>query len=75
MHKIFPFTIRLKEKKICTKSFEIKFDVGATVRGVAFVDAIKYFFFAEITHRGKAIKKAEVFDEKVLNLYLNYSKK
>ena len=58
VHKIFPFTIRLKEKKDCKKSFEIKFDVGATVTGVAIVDAIKCFFFAEITHRGKAIKKA-----------------
>ena len=58
VHKIFPFTIRLKEKKICTKSFEIKFDVGATVTGVAIVDAIKCFFFAEIVHSGKAIKKA-----------------
>ena len=58
VHKMFPFTIRLKEKKVCTKSFEIKFDVGATVTGVAIVDAIKCFFFAEIVHRGKAVKKA-----------------
>ena len=58
VHKMFPFTIRLKEKKICTKSFEIKFDVGASVTGVAIVDAIKCFFFAEIVHRGKVIKKA-----------------
>ncbi len=58
VHKIFPFTIRLKEKKVCTKSFEIKFDVGASVTGVAIVDALKCFFFAEILHRGKAVKKA-----------------
>ena len=58
VHKIFPFTIRLKENKTCTKSFEIKFDVGTTVTGVAIVDAIKCFFFAEIEHIGKAVKKA-----------------
>ena len=58
IHKIFPFTIRLKENKECKKSFEIKFDVGASVTGVAIVDAIKCFFFAEIVHRGKVIKKA-----------------
>ncbi len=58
VHKIFPFTIRLKENKTCTKSFEIKFDVGATVTGVAMVDAVKCFFFAQIVHRGKAVKKS-----------------
>jgi 5-methylcytosine-specific restriction endonuclease McrA len=58
IHKIFPFTIRLKENKKCKKSFEIKFDVGASVTGVAIVDARKCFFFAEIVHRGKTIKKA-----------------
>ena len=58
VHKVFPFTIRLKENKECQKSFEIKFDVGASVTGVAIVDAIKCFFFAEIVHRGKVIKKA-----------------
>ena len=58
VHKILPFTIRLKEKKACSKSFDIKFDVGASVTGVAIVDAIKCFFFAEIVHRGKVIKKA-----------------
>ncbi len=58
VHKMFPFTIRLKENKVCTKSFEIKFDVGASVTGVAIVDALKCFFFAEIVHRGKAVKKA-----------------
>jgi len=58
VHKVYPFTIRLKENKKCKKSFEIKFDVGASVTGVAIVDAIKCFFFAEIVHRGKVIKKA-----------------
>ena len=58
VHKIFPFIIRLKENKECKKSFEIKFDVGASVTGVAIVDALKCFFFAEIVHRGKVIKKA-----------------
>lgn len=58
VHKIFPFTIRLKDKKECTKSFDIKFDVGSSVTGVAIVDAVKCFFFAEIIHRGKVIKKA-----------------
>jgi len=58
VHKIYPFTIRLKENKKCKKNFEIKFDVGASVTGVAIVDAIKCFFFAEIVHRGKVIKKA-----------------
>jgi 5-methylcytosine-specific restriction endonuclease McrA len=58
IHKVFPFTIRLKEKRECKKSFEIKFDVGASVTGVAVVDAVKCFFFAEIIHRGKTIKKA-----------------
>ncbi|HHB94214.1 MAG TPA: HNH endonuclease, partial [Campylobacterales bacterium] len=56
--KIFPFTIRLKENKECQKSFEIKFDVGSSVTGVAIVDAIKCFFFAQIVHRGKTVKKA-----------------
>ncbi|SFV63063.1 HNH endonuclease [hydrothermal vent metagenome] len=58
VHKIFPFTIRLKEKKESDKQFDIKFDVGASVTGVAIVDAVKCFFFAEIVHRGKVIKKA-----------------
>jgi len=58
VHKIYPFTIRLKENKECKKNFEIKFDVGASVTGVAIVDAVKCFFFAEIVHRGKVIKKA-----------------
>ena len=53
VHKMFPFTIRLKENIECKKSFEIKFDVGASVTGMAIVDAIKCFFFAEIVHRGK----------------------
>jgi len=57
IHKMFPFTIRLKENKECKKSFDIKFDVGASVTGVAVVDAVKCFFFAEIVHRGKVIKK------------------
>jgi hypothetical protein len=56
--KIFPFTIRLKENKECQKSFEIKFDVGSSVTGVAIVEAIKCFFFAQIVHRGKTVKKA-----------------
>jgi len=56
--KIFPFTIRLKENKECKKSFKIKFDVGSSVTGVAIVDTIKCFFFAEIVHRGKVVKKA-----------------
>ena len=58
VHKTYPFTIRLKENKECKKNFEIKFDVGASVTGVAIVDAVKCFFFAEIVHRGKIIKKA-----------------
>jgi 5-methylcytosine-specific restriction endonuclease McrA len=58
VHKIYPFTIRLKENKECKKNFEIKFDVGASVTGVAIVDAVKCFFFAEIVDRGKVIKKA-----------------
>jgi len=58
VHKIFPFTIRLKENRECKKSFEIKFDVGSSVTGVAIVDAIKCFFFAEIVHRGKLVKRA-----------------
>ncbi len=58
IHKVYPFTIRLKENKECKKSFEIKFDVGASVTGVAIVDAVKCFFFAEIVHRGAVIKKA-----------------
>ncbi len=58
VHKMFPFTIRLKENIECKKSFEIKFDIGASVTGMAIVDAIKCFFFAEIVHREKVIKKA-----------------
>lgn len=58
IHKLFPFTIRLKENKECNKSFDIKFDVGASVTGVTIVDAVKCFFFAEIVHRGKTVKKA-----------------
>jgi len=58
VHKVYPFTIRIKENKDCLKKYTIKFDVGASVTGVAIVDAIKCFFFAEIVHRGKVIKKA-----------------
>jgi len=58
VHKVYPFTIRLKENKKCIKKYKIKFDVGASVTGVAIVDAVKCFFFAEIVHRGKVIKKA-----------------
>jgi len=58
VHKVYPFTIRLKENKKCIKKYTIKFDVGASVTGVAIVDALKCFFFAEIVHRGKVIKKA-----------------
>ncbi len=58
VHKVYPFTIRLRKNKECKKSFEIKFDVGASVTGVAIVDAVKCFFFAEIVHRGAVIKKA-----------------
>jgi len=58
VHQVYPFTIQLKEKKECIKKFTVKFDVGASVTGVAIVDAIKCFFFAEIVHRGKIIKKA-----------------
>jgi len=57
VHKVYPFTIRLKERKECIKKFTVKFDVGASVTGVAIVDALKCFFFAEIVHRGKVIKK------------------
>jgi len=58
VHKVYPFTIRLKDNRECKKNFEIKFDIGASVTGVAIVDAVKCFFFAEIVHRGKVIKKA-----------------
>jgi len=58
VHKVYPFTIRLKENKKCIKKYTIKFDVGASVTGVAIVDALKCFFFAEIVHQGKVIKKA-----------------
>jgi 5-methylcytosine-specific restriction endonuclease McrA len=58
IHSLCPFVIRLKEQKECSESFTIKLDVGASTTGVARVDAKKAFFFFELIHRGKAIKKS-----------------
>lgn len=58
VHKVYPFIIRLKESKSCNQTYSIKLDPGANVTGGAIVDEEKAFFFFEILHRGKQIKKA-----------------
>lgn len=59
IHKVYPFVIRLKDKKEnSTKTFTVKVDPGATTTGIAIVDKEKCYFFLELIHRGKVIKKA-----------------
>ena len=59
VHKTYPFVIRLKSKKVnSSKTFTIKIDPGATTTGIAIVDKEKCYFFLELIHRGKVIKKS-----------------
>ena len=56
VHKLFPFTIRLKEQVDGeTKNYVLKFDPGAKTTGLAIVEqdepAPTVVFFAEIKHR------------------------
>jgi len=58
IYKHFPFVICLKENKKCEKEFVIKIDPGANITGIAIVDNIQAFFFFELIHRGKMVKKS-----------------
>jgi len=58
VHRVYPFVIRLKEFKKCDSTFAIKLDPGANITGGAIVDTIKAYYFFEIIHRGKTIKKS-----------------
>ena len=58
VYKVYPFIIKLKQSFNSTKSFSIKIDPGSTTTGIAIVDSDKAFFFFELIHRGKEIKKA-----------------
>lgn len=58
VHRVYPFVIRLKEFKKCDSTFTIKLDPGANITGGAIVDTTKAYYFFEIIHRGKTIKKS-----------------
>lgn len=59
VHKIYPFTIRLKdnlEKTTTIKSYRIKIDPGSKWTGISIVDEnSNVVFLAEIEHRGSLI--------------------
>jgi len=59
VHKIYPFTIRLKntlEKEPSLKSYRIKIDPGSIHTGISIIDNYNnVVFLAEIEHRGKII--------------------
>src|SRR5919204_1365675 len=62
VHRRYPFTIRLKERVGGdVQPVRLKLDPGATTTGVALVreaeDGQHVLHLAEITHRGKAIRK------------------
>ena len=64
IHKIHPFTIRLKNRTDGTlQPVRIKFDPGAKTTGMALVSGHKVLSFAEINHRtgikDKIIKKKD----------------
>lgn len=57
VHRVYPFVIRLKEKRECTNTYTVKLDPGAKTTGVAIVDKEKALFFMELIHRGDTIKR------------------
>lgn len=58
IYKYYPFVIKLKENKNSVdNSYTLKVDPGANVTGIAIVDKDKCYFFMELIHRGKEVKK------------------
>ena len=60
VHKVYPFTIRLKDNSCVNndKFYTVKIDPGSKTTGVAIVDNTdKVVMLAEIEHRGHIIKK------------------
>ena len=60
VHKIYPFTIRLKDNSAVLKdrSYTVKLDPGSRTTGVAIVDdKDSVVMLVEIEHRGNIIKK------------------
>ena len=60
IHKIYPFTIRLKDNSAVSKdrSYTVKVDPGSRHTGIAIVDdRDQVVMLAEIEHRGNLIKK------------------
>ena len=60
VHKIYPFTIRLKDNSAVLKdrSYSVKIDPGARTTGVAIVDnKDSVVMLAELEHRGHVIKR------------------
>ena len=60
VHKVYPFTIRLKDNSAVSKdrSYTVKVDPGSRTTGVAIVDdKNSVVMLAEIEHRGHIIKK------------------
>ena len=60
IHKIYPFTIRLRDNSCVSndKSYTVKLDPGSRTTGVAIVDdKDSVVMLAEIEHRGHVIKK------------------
>jgi 5-methylcytosine-specific restriction endonuclease McrA len=60
VHRMVPFVIRLKvEATAEPKEYELRLDPGAKTTGVCITDSSNNaIFFAELHHRGEAVKKA-----------------
>lgn len=60
VHRMVPFVIRLKNNNtISEQSVELRLDPGAKTTGMCIVDNNNNsIFFAELQHRGEAVKKA-----------------
>ena len=60
VHKVYPFTIRLKDNSCVSKdrAYTVKLDPGSKHTGIAIVDSTNsVVMLAEIEHRGHIIKK------------------
>lgn len=60
VHKVYPFTIRLKDNSAVLKdrSYTVKLDPGSRTTGVAITDNNdSVVMLAEIEHRGHVIKR------------------
>ena len=71
VHKIYPFTIRLKDNSCVSKdkTYTVKIDPGSRTTGVAITDdKDSVVMLAEIEHRGHLIKK-NLYDRKVLRRF------